>query len=123
MGVLVGTGMGGLQVFQDGVQNLVEKGYKKISPFFIPYAITNMCASALCELIGGPIKQSARLIGEPIKGPVKTGTPHSTVCAARLNPGGLQGSRVPTQIPRRRHRRRLAWRSCRNRRQRVFRGR
>ncbi len=43
VGVLVGTGMGGLQVFQDGVQNLVEKGHRKISPFFIPYAITNMC--------------------------------------------------------------------------------
>jgi 3-oxoacyl-[acyl-carrier-protein] synthase II len=42
VGVLVGTGMGGLQVFQDGVQNLVEKGHRKISPFFIPYAITNM---------------------------------------------------------------------------------
>ena len=42
VGVLVGTGMGGLQVFQDGVQNLVEKSYRKISPFFIPYAITNM---------------------------------------------------------------------------------
>ena len=41
-GVLVGTGMGGLTVFQDGVKNLVEKGHKKISPFFIPYAITNM---------------------------------------------------------------------------------
>ena len=41
-GVLIGTGMGGLTVFQDGVKNLVEKSYKKISPFFIPYAITNM---------------------------------------------------------------------------------
>lgn len=42
VGVLVGSGMGGLQVFQDGVTNLVEKGYRRISPFFIPYAITNM---------------------------------------------------------------------------------
>ena len=62
-GVLVGSGMGGLTgsalerarrsapigsaccadaVFQDGVKSLVEKGYKKITPFFIPYAITNM---------------------------------------------------------------------------------
>ena len=32
----------GLTVFQDGVKNLVEKGPKKISPFFIPYSITNM---------------------------------------------------------------------------------
>ena len=41
-GILVGSGMGGLTVFQDGVKNLIEKGVKKISPFFIPYAITNM---------------------------------------------------------------------------------
>jgi len=34
--------MGSLTVFQDGVKNLVEKGFKKITPFFIPYAITNM---------------------------------------------------------------------------------
>ena len=33
-------------VFQDGVKALVEKGYKKITPFFIPYAITNMGALA-----------------------------------------------------------------------------
>lgn len=46
-GILVGSGMGGLQVFQDGVKNLVEKGYKKISPFFIPYAITNMGGALL----------------------------------------------------------------------------
>ena len=41
-GVLVGSGMGGLTVFQDGVKNYFTKGHKKISPFFIPYAITNM---------------------------------------------------------------------------------
>jgi len=56
-GVLVGTGMGGLTVFSDGVQNLIEKGYRKISPFFIPYAmdvgfmgpnysISNACATS-----------------------------------------------------------------------------
>lgn len=47
VGVLVGTGMGGLTVFQDGVVNLVQKSYKKISPFFIPYAITNMGGALL----------------------------------------------------------------------------
>jgi hypothetical protein len=34
-------------VFQDGVKALVEKGYKKITPFFIPYAITNMGGACL----------------------------------------------------------------------------
>lgn len=42
VGVLVGSGMGGLTVFQDNVAALKEKGVKKVSPFFIPYAITNM---------------------------------------------------------------------------------
>ena len=44
VGVLVGSGMGGLTVFQDNVTNMMEKGVKKVSPFFIPYAITNMWA-------------------------------------------------------------------------------
>ena len=47
LGVLAGSGMGGLTVFQDGVKALVEKGPKKITPFFIPYAITNMGGALL----------------------------------------------------------------------------
>ncbi|PPS04439.1 hypothetical protein GOBAR_AA16233 [Gossypium barbadense] len=51
-GVLVGTGMGGLTVFSDGVQNLIEKGHRKITPFFIPYAITNMGSALLAIELG-----------------------------------------------------------------------
>eukprot|EP00798_Chlamydomonas_sp_ICE-L_P022625 gene22625-29768_t len=47
VGVLVGTGMGGLTVFQDGVSAMLQKGVRKISPFFIPYAITNMSGALL----------------------------------------------------------------------------
>lgn len=43
----MGSGMGGLTVYSDGVQNLIEKGYKRMSPFFIPYAITNMGSALL----------------------------------------------------------------------------
>ncbi|CAI8583981.1 unnamed protein product [Vicia faba] len=46
-GVLVGSGMGGLTVFSEGVKNLIEKGHRKITPFFIPYAITNMGSALL----------------------------------------------------------------------------
>ncbi|XP_008225453.1 PREDICTED: 3-oxoacyl-[acyl-carrier-protein] synthase I, chloroplastic [Prunus mume] len=46
-GVLVGSGMGGLTVFSDGVHALIEKGHRKITPFFIPYAITNMGSALL----------------------------------------------------------------------------
>ncbi|XP_055820087.1 3-oxoacyl-[acyl-carrier-protein] synthase I, chloroplastic-like [Solanum dulcamara] len=51
-GVLVGTGMGGLTVFSDGVQALIEKGHRKITPFFIPYAITNMGSALLAIDVG-----------------------------------------------------------------------
>ncbi|XP_077252239.1 3-oxoacyl-[acyl-carrier-protein] synthase I, chloroplastic-like [Tasmannia lanceolata] len=51
-GVLVGTGMGGLTVFSDGVQALIERGHRKITPFFIPYAITNMGSALLAIEIG-----------------------------------------------------------------------
>lgn len=44
--------MGGLTVFSDGVQALIEKGYRKITPFFIPYAITNMGSALLAIDLG-----------------------------------------------------------------------
>ncbi|CAI9093428.1 OLC1v1028929C1 [Oldenlandia corymbosa var. corymbosa] len=47
IGVLVGTGMGGLTAFSSGVESLILKGYKKITPFFIPYSITNMGSALL----------------------------------------------------------------------------
>ncbi|CAN6470369.1 unnamed protein product [Victoria cruziana] len=52
VGVLVGTGMGGLTVFKDAAQALIEKGYRKISPFFIPYTITNMASALLAIELG-----------------------------------------------------------------------
>ncbi|OIW21751.1 hypothetical protein TanjilG_09173 [Lupinus angustifolius] len=51
-GVLVGSGMGGLTVFSDSVKALNEKGHRKITPFFIPYAITNMGSALLGIDIG-----------------------------------------------------------------------
>lgn len=47
IGVVVGTGMGGLTAFSSGVESLISNGHKKISPFFIPYTITNMGSALL----------------------------------------------------------------------------
>ncbi|KAK9197648.1 hypothetical protein WN944_012831 [Citrus x changshan-huyou] len=47
IGVVVGSGMGGLTSFTTGVEALIQKGYKKITPFFIPYSITNMGSALL----------------------------------------------------------------------------
>ncbi len=46
-GILIGSGMGGMEVFTDGVQTLLEKGQRKVSPFFVPYILTNMSGAIL----------------------------------------------------------------------------
>ncbi|KAJ4965716.1 hypothetical protein NE237_017565 [Protea cynaroides] len=51
-GVLVGTGMGGLSAFSDSFHALIEKGPRKISPFFIPYIIPNMGSALLAIDLG-----------------------------------------------------------------------
>ncbi len=51
-GVLIGSGMGGMSVFVDGIKTLEEKGPKKVSPFFIPYILTNMSGAILAMDIG-----------------------------------------------------------------------
>ncbi|XP_051137457.1 3-oxoacyl-[acyl-carrier-protein] synthase I, chloroplastic-like [Andrographis paniculata] len=47
IGVLVGSGIGGMSTYSAGVETLVQKGHKKMSPFFIPYATTNMGSALL----------------------------------------------------------------------------
>ncbi|GFP98066.1 3-oxoacyl-[acyl-carrier-protein] synthase i chloroplastic [Phtheirospermum japonicum] len=47
IGVLMGTGIGGISVFSHGVETLVSKGWKKLSPFSIPYTVTNMGSALL----------------------------------------------------------------------------
>lgn len=49
VGVLVGSGMGGMEVYTAGVETLTQKGSKWVSPFFVPYIITNIAGSFLAE--------------------------------------------------------------------------
>lgn len=42
IGVIVGSGIGGSTTFSHGVECLIQKGYKKVSPFCLPNTITNM---------------------------------------------------------------------------------
>ncbi|KAL6979442.1 3-oxoacyl-[acyl-carrier-protein] synthase I, chloroplastic [Sarracenia purpurea var. burkii] len=47
IGVLVGSAIGGFTAFSNGVEALIRKGYNKMTPFFIPYSITNMGSALL----------------------------------------------------------------------------
>lgn len=51
-GVLIGSGMGGLRTFSEGTELLLTKGYRRLSPFFIPFIITNMAAGVLAIDLG-----------------------------------------------------------------------
>src|SRR6056297_4042541 len=47
VGVLVGSGIGGIEVFEKQVERLVKRGPRRISPFFIPMMISNMVAGQI----------------------------------------------------------------------------
>ena len=44
VGVIIGTGIGGLKDIEEQTLILREKGARRVSPFFIPYGISNMAA-------------------------------------------------------------------------------
>ncbi|MCL2389360.1 MAG: beta-ketoacyl-[acyl-carrier-protein] synthase II, partial [Elusimicrobia bacterium] len=42
IGVITGTGIGGLEVIEEEVEKMLTKGAQRVSPFLIPMIITNM---------------------------------------------------------------------------------
>ncbi len=52
MGIIIGSGMGGMSVFYEGVQTIKDKGVKWLTPFFVPYIITNMAGAILAIDLG-----------------------------------------------------------------------
>ncbi len=51
-GIIVGSGMGGMSVFFEGVDTILNKSFKRLTPFFIPYIITNMAGALLAIDLG-----------------------------------------------------------------------
>lgn len=51
-GIIIGSGMGGMQVYHDGTMTVTEKGFKRLTPFFVPYIITNMGGALLAIDLG-----------------------------------------------------------------------
>jgi len=47
LGVLIGSGIGGIQTLEEQHQVLLTKGHKKVSPFFIPMMIANMASGRI----------------------------------------------------------------------------
>lgn len=51
-GVLIGSGMGGMEMYHKGVVTLHERGVRRVTPFFVPYIITNMGSGLLATEMG-----------------------------------------------------------------------
>ena len=67
-GAIIGSGIGGLMTIQEQVTKLAEKGPSKVSPLFIPMAISNMAAGNVA------IKFGAKGVCENIVTACATGT-------------------------------------------------
>jgi 3-oxoacyl-[acyl-carrier-protein] synthase II len=52
VGVIVGSGIGGLSTWEEQHKILLEKGPKRVSPFFIPMMIANMASGQISMITG-----------------------------------------------------------------------
>jgi 3-oxoacyl-[acyl-carrier-protein] synthase II len=52
VGVLIGSGIGGIETFEIQHQALIEKGPGRVSPFFIPMMISDMASGLVSMLYG-----------------------------------------------------------------------
>lgn len=52
VGVIVGSGIGGLLALQTGIEKMLEKGPKRVSPMFVPMTIGNMGAANISMKVG-----------------------------------------------------------------------
>jgi 3-oxoacyl-[acyl-carrier-protein] synthase II len=51
-GVLIGSGVGGIETLEDNCRTLFEKGPKRVSPFFVPMMIVNMASGQVAIRFG-----------------------------------------------------------------------
>jgi 3-oxoacyl-[acyl-carrier-protein] synthase II len=99
-GVIIGSGIGGLMTIQEQVDKLHDKGPSKVSPLFIPMAISNMAAGnvaikfgakGVCENIVTACATGTNCIGEAFRS-IKHG--YSDVILA----GGAEASISPIGV-------------------------
>jgi len=52
MGVIIGTGIGGIETMVSQHNEFIEKGYRRVSPFFVPMMIPNMASGLIAIKYG-----------------------------------------------------------------------
>jgi 3-oxoacyl-[acyl-carrier-protein] synthase II len=94
-GAIVGSGIGGIQTFEQQHTVLMEKGATRISPFFIPMMISDMAAGQLSIRYGS---------GDRISRPFRRAHPEATRSATPSCTSGTDSrTRFSRAAPRRRY--------------------
>lgn len=52
VGVWIGSGIGGMSTYEEQHQKFLEKGYRRVSPFFVPMLIPDMAAGQVSIQLG-----------------------------------------------------------------------
>lgn len=52
VGVWVGSGIGGMATYEEQFRNFMEKGYRRVSPFFVPMLIPDMASGQISIQLG-----------------------------------------------------------------------
>lgn len=52
VGVWIGSGIGGMDTYEDQVRRFIDKGYRRVSPFFVPMLIPDMAAGQVSIHLG-----------------------------------------------------------------------
>ncbi|WP_046175380.1 beta-ketoacyl-ACP synthase II [Domibacillus indicus] len=52
IGVWVGSGIGGMETFESQYKTFLERGYRRVSPFFVPMMIPDMAAGQVSIYLG-----------------------------------------------------------------------
>jgi 3-oxoacyl-[acyl-carrier-protein] synthase II len=101
-GVMVGSGIGGLATWEEQHTVLLEKGPKRVSPFFIPMMIANMASGQISMITGAKGPNSTAVtacatgthsIGDSFK-LIQRGDADAMICGgaeAAIRPTGIAG--------------------------------
>ncbi|WP_141336512.1 beta-ketoacyl-ACP synthase II [Paenibacillus sp. tmac-D7] len=102
VGVYVGSGIGGLSTWEEQHKILLEKGPKRVSPFFIPMMIANMASGQISMITGAKGPNSTAVtacatgthsIGDAYK-TIQHGDADVMICGgaeATISPTGVAG--------------------------------
>src|SRR6266498_4184777 len=107
IGAIIGSGIGGIETFADGLHTLRDKGPGRVSPFLVPAMITNMAAGQVSIQFGLKRPRPSAAAGPRPLSPAaarhrsrRSGSPHSSAPArSRLTTRTLPPPRARSTRP------------------------